>query len=185
MTASTPTVGPELLIREEVASALTPSDHTWIRRCLERIYPLLGCADESEACVVLTDDQEIQELNATWRDLDEPTDVLSFAYQDPSDGFTLPHLLGDIIISVDTARRYAQEAQHAEWIGSEHTPVSPWTFQHELAFLIVHGFLHLLGFDHIEEEDEAIMRPLEQEIFSSMISDDPPIRRTDRLHPPR
>lgn len=181
---TSPAKGPELLIRDEVAHSLKPEDLAWIHRCLERIYPLLGCPDESEACVVLTNDSEIQELNATWRDLDEPTDVLSFAYQDPSDGFTLPHLLGDIIISIDTARRYAQDAQHAQRIANEQTPISTWTLQYELAFLIVHGFLHLLGFDHIEEEDEAIMRPLEQEIFSSMISDKPPTPRAQPIQPP-
>lgn len=176
--------GPELIVREEIEAQLSKEDLAWIERCLRRIYPLLGCPPESEACVVLTDDQEIQDLNRTWRQIDEPTDVLSFAYQDPSDGFVLPHLLGDIILSLETAQKYAKEAQHAEWIGDEQTPIQPWTLQHELAFLIVHGFLHLLGFDHIEEQDEAVMRPLEREIFSKMIHAQDPTPRAERLAPP-
>lgn len=183
MTDAALPIGPELIVRDEIADQLSEDDLAWITRCLSRMYPLLGCPDESEACVVITDDEEIQELNHTWREIDEPTDVLSFAYQDASDGFVLPHLLGDIIVSIETARRYAEEAQHADWI--EHDADRPWTLQDELAFLFIHGFLHLLGFDHIEEEDEAIMRPLERKLFLEMIADGAPTRRPQRLTPPR
>lgn len=183
--SSPPTYGaPELIVREHIQDRLAPQTLQWIERCLGRIYPILGCPPDSEACVVITDDKEIQELNLTWRALDEPTDVLSFAYQEADDAVLIPQLLGDVILSIDTAARYAQDAQHAERIGQNNEAISPWTLQHELTFLIAHGFLHLLGFDHIEAEDEAIMRPLEQEVFQDLIASTPPTPRTTRLQPP-
>lgn len=183
MTDSTRDNAPALIIREHVHDVLSSEDHAWLERCVLRLYDVLGCADDTESCVVITDDAEVHALNSEWRDVDEPTDVLSFAYQDADDAFILPHLLGDVIISIDTARRYAEDAQHAEWIGGEDTPRSPWNLQYELAFLISHGFLHLLGFDHIEPEDEAIMRPLEREVFDALVQDEEPPRRPSPLRP--
>lgn len=173
---------PALIIRENVMDVLSDDERAWIERCIMRLYDVLGCPEGTESCVVLTDDAEVQTLNSEWRDVDEPTDVLSFAYQDADDAFILPHLLGDVIISIDTAKRYAEDAQHAERIG-EDTSKTPWNLQCELAFLISHGFLHLLGFDHIDPEDEAIMRPLEREVFEALVQDADPPRRETQLRP--
>src|SRR5699024_6949684 len=130
-TMSSPHGAPDLIVRESIENRLNAQDLAWIERCLERIYPLLGCPPDSEACVGLTDDAEIQELNHTWRGLEAPTDVLSFAYQEGDDPGRIPQLLGDVILSIDTAARYAADAQHAARIGDDDMPIPPWTLQHE------------------------------------------------------
>jgi len=106
-----------------------------------------------EVVLSLVDDATIQELNRNYRSKDTPTDVLSFAMEetldeepeiffDEEDGEPLP-MLGDIIISVPTAKRQAEEYGHS--------------LKREMAFLAVHGFLHLIGYDHMTEEDERDM----------------------------
>lgn len=90
-----------------------------------------GVPDDPEISLVLCDDAFIQSLNAQYRGQDKPTDVLSFAQDDPD-------LLGDIVISLPTAARQAQAAE--------------WTLESEVALLGVHGLLHLLGHD---DETEA------------------------------
>lgn len=109
-----------------------------------------------EVVISLVDDEAIHELNRTYRGKDAPTDVLSFAmmeegagepeiFFDPEDAEELEteDMLGDIIISVPTAKRQAQEYGHS--------------VERELAFLAVHGFLHLVGYDHGTEEEEKEM----------------------------
>lgn len=108
---------------------------------------------DAEVCVTLTDDDRIHELNRTWRGVDRPTDVLSFPLREPGEGETPvreapegPEPLGDIVISVP--RAFEQAAQYGH------------SFERELAFLAVHGFLHLLGYDHQTpvEEREMVAR---------------------------
>jgi probable rRNA maturation factor len=98
---------------------------------LATLLRLEGIAGEPEISVVLCDDPFIQSLNAEYRGQDKPTDVLSFAQDDPE-------LLGDIVISLPTAARQAEAAG--------------WTLENEVALLGVHGLLHLLGYD---DETEA------------------------------
>ena len=92
----------------------------------------------------MVDDEEIHEMNRSYRGIDRPTDVLSFPTRDgdallgPPDGF-----LGDIVISMDRAVQQAEEYGHS--------------LKRELSFLAVHGTLHLLGYDHMEEEEKRIM----------------------------
>lgn len=95
---------------------------------------------EAELSVVLTDDDEIHQLNRDYRDRDRPTDVLSFAQREGEDVFD-DSLLGDVIISVPTAERQARERRHS--------------LREELLELLVHGILHLLGYDHERSEAEA------------------------------
>jgi probable rRNA maturation factor len=99
--------------------------------------------------LTLTGDQRIQELNAHYRDQDRPTDVLSFAFEE---GFTappgMPRQLGDVIVSLETTYRQAEDH------GS--TPLA------ELAWVICHGTLHLLGYDHQDDEQRQRMRACEQ-----------------------
>lgn len=162
---------PELIIRDEVRDQLNGATIGWLRKIKGRLYDALGLEDQTESTIVLTDDAEIHALNLEWRKVDAPTDVLSFAYQEAENADLTPDLLGDIVISIPTARRYAEELTHAQWLGSEETPVSPWSFHLELAFLLVHGFLHLMGHDHEEPEDEVIMKALEREIFADLIAE--------------
>ncbi len=176
--------GPILILREAILSNIEPDAQKWLEHCASRIFDVLGLSDQTEATIVLTDDVEIQELNAQWRHKDEATDVLSFAYQEAEDGFVVPDLLGDIVISIETAQRYAQDAHHATWLNQEDGEASaPWTLQNELAFLIGHGFLHLLGFDHIEPEDEQVMRPLERSVYDTLTSDAKVTKRAAPLKP--
>ncbi|MFC2015557.1 rRNA maturation RNase YbeY [Chloroflexota bacterium] len=100
-----------------------------------------------QATLVITDDQGIQTLNRDFLGIDVPTDVLAFPAQDDSDGFVFApgeeHYIGDVIISYPRALQQAQELGH---------PV-----EHEICLLIIHGFLHLLGYDHTSEEEKAAM----------------------------
>ncbi|MFD1363021.1 rRNA maturation RNase YbeY [Lentibacillus salinarum] len=106
-------------------------------------------ASEAEVSVTFVSNQEIKEINRNYRQQDRPTDVISFAMQEKVAGETdifgedLPLVLGDIVISVDKAKEQAEEYGHS--------------LERELSFLTVHGFLHLLGYDHMNPEDEAEM----------------------------
>lgn len=120
--------------------------------------------ETGEVVVSLVDDATIQELNRTYRDKDQPTDVLSFAMEesleeepeiffDEEEAQPLP-MLGDIIISVPTAKRQAEEYGHS--------------LEREIAFLAVHGFLHLIGYDHMTEEEEKEMFSRQDAIFEQI-----------------
>lgn len=95
--------------------------------------------------VILIDDKEITKINKMYRKKDKPTDVISFALEDNKESISAynKRILGDIYISVETAKKQAKEYNHS--------------LKRELCFLSVHGLLHLLGYDHIEEKDEKIM----------------------------
>ena len=113
----------------------------------------------TELDITIVDDEEIHQLNRDYRNVDRPTDVLSFALdEDEEDEPELmegqPHLLGDIIISAETATRQAEEFGHG--------------LEREIVYLAVHGLLHLLGYDHMVEEDKVIMRAKEEEALSAI-----------------
>ena len=94
-----------------------------------------------EVSIVLTDDDEIQRLNDSFRGINRPTNVLSFAMQEGRFGDINPGLLGDVVISCDTAAREADDAGI--------------TLSERLTQLLIHGILHLVGFDHETSEKEA------------------------------
>ncbi|MSP57189.1 MAG: rRNA maturation RNase YbeY [Myxococcales bacterium] len=110
---------------------------------------LLAHADlgSSELSLVLCDDAFIHDLNRTWRGVDSATDVLSFAMGEGDDADLHPEMLGDIVLSMETAARQADEQGHP--------------LEAEVRVLLVHGFLHLLGYDHIEEDDAVEMKEAE------------------------
>lgn len=114
--------------------------------------------ETTEVSLVLVDNDYIQELNLEYRGLDQPTDVLSFAFHEavenilPPTDETIPDLLGDIYISVERAVEQAQSFGHS--------------VERELCYLAVHGLLHLLGFDHQEPEQTAQMRAEEEAIMN-------------------
>ena len=128
---------------------------SWFRRWLEILQPNVPSESTYEIGLRLTDDAEIQALNAQYRHQNKPTDVLSFATlevdfpQIEEITASLPLYLGDIAISVDTAKRQAQQQEHS--------------LSTELAWLAAHGLLHLLGWDHPDEETET--RMLEQQVI--------------------
>jgi probable rRNA maturation factor len=115
-------------------------------------------APEGEVSVVLTDDASIQKLNRAWRGIDKPTNVLSFPAAKP--GLQGPQpLLGDVIVAYETlAREAAEEAK---------------PFLHHLAHIAVHGYLHLLGYDHQTDSEAGAMETLERDILSRLRIADP------------
>lgn len=127
------------------------------------------CPYEAEVNVVLTDNEEIRRINREFRQIDNATDVLSFPMGDfetpsdfermeeqPEDYFnpeTGELLLGDIVISVDKVEEQAEKYGHSE--------------SRELAFLVAHSMLHLCGYDHMEEEERAVMEQKQEEILKA------------------
>jgi probable rRNA maturation factor len=111
-----------------------------------------------ELAVLFTSDTEMSALNKEWRDLDKPTDVLSFPSGQPEIPGQ-PQYLGDVALGYETALRDA-EAMHRP-------------FEAHASHLLIHGFLHLLGYDHIEPEDAQVMEPLESDILASLGWPDP------------
>ena len=130
-----------------------------VRRAIAAAAPAgLACAELS---VVLTDDASIRALNKQWRDRDEATNVLSFPAPDASSGHRseAPVLLGDIVIAFETTAREAE---------AESKP-----FAHHLSHLALHGFLHLLGYDHESEAEAETMERLERDILARLAMPDP------------
>jgi len=128
-------------------------DESFYQRIFQASAEILDVS--GEVSVSLVSDDEIQELNRIYRNLDRPTDVLSFALRE---GNPLPgpiaeelELLGDIVVSVPTAMRQSTDYGHS--------------LARELAFLLVHGLLHLLGYDHETEADEAEMTQLQETVL--------------------
>jgi probable rRNA maturation factor len=123
---------------------------------------------EAELAVMLTDDSGIQTLNRNWRGIDKPTNVLSFPALQPTGSATsddVPRMLGDIAIAYQTTRKEADDEQKP--------------FDHHLSHLAVHGFLHLIGYDHEKDDDAETMESLEQEILAQLGIPDPYADRVD------
>ncbi|EMR05905.1 putative rRNA maturation factor [Bhargavaea cecembensis DSE10] len=115
---------------------------------------------EAEVSVTFMDDESIRTINRDYRDKDRATDVISFALEETVEGEIrvsspegMPRLLGDILISTETADRQAGEYGHSR--------------EREIGFLALHGFLHLLGYDHMNEEDERRMFGRQDEILET------------------
>ena len=103
--------------------------------------------------VIIVDNEQIHEINREYRVIDRPTDVISFALEDDKTfNRTDIRVLGDIYISIDKVRSQSVEYGHS--------------FKRELYFLAVHGFLHLLGYDHMEKDDEEKMFKKQEEVLS-------------------
>ncbi|KON70105.1 rRNA maturation RNase YbeY [Peribacillus butanolivorans] len=113
--------------------------------------------EDTELSVTFVDNKRIQEINKEYRHKDAATDVISFALEEMGEdeveiiGAEMPRMLGDIIISIERTKEQAEEYGHS--------------FDRELGFLALHGFLHLLGFDHMTEEDEKVMFTKQKEIL--------------------
>lgn len=103
--------------------------------------------------IIFVDNEKIRKLNREYRNIDKETDVISFALEDYKDIHYDFRLLGDIYISIPKAEEQAKEYGHS--------------FLRELSFLTIHGFLHLLGYDHMDEEEEKVMFSLQERILES------------------
>jgi probable rRNA maturation factor len=138
-----------------------PVDKNWLERIARRVLEDESIASSAEMGLLITDSKTIQKLNRIYRGQDKPTDVLAFQMtpdmnQEPEGSFVSPpdgiRHLGEVVISYPQAVKQAQEQGHG--------------VTRELALLIVHGILHLLGYDHELPEEEQKMRDKENEILS-------------------
>ncbi|MCY7945355.1 rRNA maturation RNase YbeY [Bacillus atrophaeus] len=118
-----------------------------------------GVQDQAEVSVTIVTNNEIQQINKEYRGKDTPTDVISFALEEEGEdeveivGAEMPPVLGDIIISADRTKEQAEEYGHS--------------FLRELGFLAVHGFLHLLGYDHMTKEQEEEMFTKQKDLLDN------------------
>ena len=112
--------------------------------------------------IILTTPQNIRKINKEYRNIDKETDVLSFPMFEKDElhkkiennDFEYEDVLGDIVISIEKVKEQAEEYGHS--------------FERELSYMLVHGFYHLMGYDHIEEEDKKVMRPKEEKILKDL-----------------
>ena len=112
--------------------------------------------------ITLTNPEHIHEINKQYRNVDRATDVLSFPMFEKEEidnkiaqtDFEHEDVLGDIVISIEQVEKQAKEYGHS--------------FEREFAYMLVHGFYHLMGYDHIKEEDKVIMRPKEEKVLEKL-----------------
>ena len=121
-----------------------------VRECLS----VEGLGTDYEVSITFVDDKEIQRLNKIYRDIDEPTDVLSFPIFDIDESVPYTPLLGDIVISLETAKRQSEEFGHS--------------LEREIAYLTAHSMFHLLGYDHLEEDEKLEMRSREKQAMKNL-----------------
>jgi len=140
----------EVIISNNSGIAL---DVGFFQELAENILSFEKIGTDAELSIVLVDKDEIQNLNAKYRGINTPTDVLSFPQ--PQDDFEGPCLLGDVVISPQVAESQAVKYQHS--------------FEKEMAILLIHGILHLIGFDHEESEEKEEMQKREEEIFNRLV----------------
>lgn len=139
------------------AEQLTSEQLQQLKELLEHGATMENIPGGTELSVTFVTNEEIHKINKQYRDKDAPTDVISFAMEEMGEGemeitgADLPRVLGDIIISVERAKSQAEDYGHS--------------FMRELGFLTIHGFLHLLGYDHMNEEDEKAMFTRQDEIL--------------------
>jgi probable rRNA maturation factor len=140
-----------------------PDVESVIHRAINAAAEIAGVdVGDAELAVMLTDDSGIRTLNNNWRGIDKPTNVLSFPALQPTGTATpsdVPRMLGDIAIAYETTRKEADDEQKP--------------FDHHLSHLAVHGFLHLIGHDHENDDDAEAMEGLEQEILAHLGIPDP------------
>lgn len=141
-----------LSVSEEIASEL---EEAWLARLEAQLSRMVEAAwltekteRELEADLRLCNDEEIHILNRDYRQKDKPTDVLAFAQREGEGGDLCPEILGDIVISIETAARQAKQGLYAE-----------------VVHLAAHGLCHLLGYDHQDDEEEAEMNARAQKLI--------------------
>ncbi|WP_461214311.1 rRNA maturation RNase YbeY [Lacticaseibacillus sp. GG6-2] len=127
--------------------------HKLVAFCGEQLHK----PEDTEMSITIVSDEEIRRINREYRDTDRVTDVISFAIEDGEDQLPqvegLPENIGDLFIDPDKVRAQAKDYGHS--------------FERELGYTVVHGFLHLNGYDHIRPEDEAVMIPLQEKILDA------------------
>ena len=124
----------------------------------KKTFSILEVSEEVAFSVIFVDSQKMEEINTEYRQVNSPTDVLSFALNDVNSQFDFceDNELGDIFINIMAVVKQANQYQHSE--------------KREVAFLFTHGLLHLLGFDHLTENEEQAMIKLQDEILEGIVS---------------
>ena len=161
MSGAPPRRAPTPSVDIQIQSALWHGERAaeqTVRNAIAAAAAALSTA-EGEVAILLTDDEAIRALNRQWRGIDKPTNVLSFPAASPG----IARFLGDIVIAYETLKRECGEE------GRE--------FHHHLAHLTLHGFLHLVGYDHEADADAVEMEGLESEIMARLNMPDPYPRR--------
>jgi len=134
---------------------LPPDCETFLTELVERGLVYAEAPKKAEISISFVSRDEIQQLNLQYREIDTSTDVLSFPFYEPGEwDDTKPIALGDIIICLEIAEEQARTYGHS--------------LKRELGFLTVHGLLHLLGYDHIDSEDEKVMRQAQRDILGDL-----------------
>lgn len=139
-----------------------PNEEKLIKEVVSRVLEEEKVLPEVDVYITLTNNEEIHKINKEYRDVDRPTDVLSFPMYERDEIAGLKNdtddeiekILGDIIVSIEKVREQAEEYGHS--------------FERELAYLVTHGMLHLLGYDHMIEEEKTVMRKREEEILETL-----------------
>ena len=130
-----------------------------ISKVVEKCFEEEGIS-ASKLCltITLTTPEHIHEINKQYRNVDRATDVLSFPMFEKEEiqniEGNIPDVLGDIVISIEKVKEQAKEYGHS--------------FERELSYMVVHGFYHLMGYDHIKEEDKSIMRQKEENVLEKL-----------------
>lgn len=148
----------DIIIFDET-NHMTPEKLKWMEELLQFSAEKLSIPESAEISITIVDNEKIREINRDYRDKDAVTDVISFALEDDDDIFMnvdleeeeIPRDLGDVFLSYDKAVEQADDYGHS--------------VDRELGFLLVHGFLHLNGYDHMTEADEKEMFSLQEEIL--------------------
>jgi probable rRNA maturation factor len=153
----------EVLIVADCWSAEADADAV-IHRAIEAAAAMVDTdTTDAELAIMLTDDAGIRTLNQNWRGIDKATNVLSFPALQPPEGADepdeMPRMLGDIAIAYETTRREADDEEK--------------TFANHLSHLAIHGFLHLVGYDHEKDDEAEEMEALEREILATLGIPDP------------
>lgn len=134
-----------------------------ITKVLEKCYEIEGLENSKlDITITLTNPENIHQINKEYRNIDRATDVLSFPMFEKEEldeklannEFEHEDVLGDIIISIEKVEEQAKEYGHS--------------FERELSYMVVHGFYHLMGYDHIEEADKKKMRPKEEKVLTEL-----------------
>ena len=136
-----------------------PEEEELIKKVVCTVLEYEEVSTEFDVYITLTNNDEIHKINKEYREVDRPTDVLSFPMYEREEIENLKHLvsdeiekiLGDIIISIEKIKEQAEEYGHS--------------FERELAYLVTHGMLHLLGYDHMIEDEKNIMRKREEGVL--------------------
>ncbi|TPR40333.1 rRNA maturation RNase YbeY [Apilactobacillus micheneri] len=153
----------DLEIYDKTNNGVSDKDTSLVQDVLEYAGKYLDLKENTEMSVTFVNNDKIKDINKEYRGVDRATDVISFAIEDGDDDFPLimndemaneiPENIGDIFVSIDKVAEQAEFLNHS--------------YERELGFLVVHGFLHLNGYDHMEPEDEAVMFPLQRKIMDS------------------